>query len=125
MRTWLIPVASLPVPDAVKVKLVTVAGALPRLVNCSCNTGTLVAPGTWLEPGLLAGPTLIWMVSGVGVPVGVTVRVFVGVEEGVFVKVEVKVGLGVLVGVLVNVGVMTSVLVGVGVIVGVWVKVWV
>jgi hypothetical protein len=118
----------------------------PLVLNAfKSKTGTLRAPGIWVESGTVT-PTVEMATSGwvgvavgvfvglldgvlVGVIVAVFVRVFVGllvaVGVGVFVAVFVGVGVGVLVGVIV--GVLVGVFVGVlvGVLVGVSVDVFV
>src|SRR5258708_2787693 len=119
--TPLIPLVG-PEPEAVKVSPVIETGVPLGLVNTTCNTATLVAPGSWLELGGGAGPwaacTVTWV--AVGVIVVVFVGVFVGVLVGLFigVLVAVLVTTGLLVGVLVDVLVSEFVGVSVGVFVG-------
>ena len=124
-ETRLIPFRSSPVPDAVRLKLVRVAGALPELAAWICKTGRAMVPGNWVEEGGEKEPTATLMVSGVEVtvgvaegdrvPVGLLVGVLVIVGVKLFVKVELGVGVAVRVGVLVDdfVGVVVGLFVGV------------
>jgi len=70
------PVLKFPVPEAVKVTLVSVAVLFPGLLNWNCSTGN-VAPASWLELAGGTGPEVTGRVTGV--KVGVLVTVFIGV----------------------------------------------
>ena len=49
--TLVIPVLKLPVPDAVRVRVVRLVVLVPGLVNWNCRTGRFT-PGSWVElPG--------------------------------------------------------------------------
>jgi hypothetical protein len=98
------PVAAFPVPESVKVRLVTVTPEAMGLVNMYCIMVTPAAPGAWLLLAGWDGPTVIWT-GGTEVPVGLAVGVKVIVGVDVTVWVGVKVGEAVAVKVVVLVGV--------------------
>ena len=74
-----------PVPLSVTVKLVKFTVVFPVLVKTTRMTGTLEAPGNWVELGGAGDPRLTWTVAGVMVEVGVTVNVglLVGVDVAI------------------------------------------
>ena len=80
--------ASFPLPVAVRVRLVSVVGAFDWLVHWTWRTGTLEAPGIWVELGGEAKPGVRRIRGGVATGV----KVLVEVKEGVKVGVKVLVG---------------------------------
>lgn len=73
----------LPVPESVKVRLVTVTDEPEGLFTRTCTTGKLEAPGSWVELEGAEGPVDTITVTAVGVKVGVMVEVAVRVSVGV------------------------------------------
>ena len=71
---------SLPLPEAVKVTLVKVAGPVPELLAVTSRT-VVRDPGSMVELAGLEAPTVILTASWVGEEVGA--NVFVTVEVGV------------------------------------------
>lgn len=86
-----IPVLSLPLPDAVKVRLVNVTALMPGLCNWNWSTGTLPVPGNWVESTGADVPLLMDTVTEVAVEVAVNTGVWLGVGLGVKVFVFVEV----------------------------------
>jgi hypothetical protein len=103
------PVTSLPLPAAVKTRLVKVTETALGLFALICSTGKPVTPGGWVLLTGELGPTateiaggfgvlvivgvIVWVAVGGRVPVGlmVIVGVWVGVEVGTAVRVHVAV----------------------------------
>jgi hypothetical protein len=111
------PVLSIPLPDAVKTRLVKVIDSPLGLVTNISKTGRLETPGGCMEPVGEEVPIVIAITGGVGVDVAVRVDVTVPLGVDVEVGVLEAVVLGVIewVDVADRVGVAVVESVGVGV----------